>query len=254
MPRPIARVLLILPVLSAAVCLTASAQDLPSAVDEQVVHYTLGRSTTLYSAGDSTRPYVELGMAEPVWVVENGGRWARVRTRDGAHGQVLAAEISNVWLRISKARQTLYVYRGGELVKRLPVDMGYNFFADKEKRGNPNDPDHWRTPEGTFRIVSKNPRSQYHRALVLNYPTEEDAERGLADGLITVGEFRAIVDANRSFSVPPMGTQLGGWIEVHGNGTGQRSNWTQGCVAITDEEIDALWDLVHVGTPVVIER
>lgn len=254
MPNRPTRLLVLLPVLAAATAGIAAGQDAPYALDEQAVHYTLSRSTTLYSASDSTRPYVDLGMAEPVWVVENGGRWARVRTRDGAHGQVRSHEISNVWMRISKSRQTLFVYRGGDLMARLPIDMGYNFFADKEKRGNPNDPDHWRTPEGTFRVVSKNPRSQFYKAFVLNYPTEEDAERGLADGLISADEFRSIVQANRTFAVPPMGTLLGGWIEVHGNGTGQRSNWTQGCVAITDGEMDALWDLVHVGTPVVIER
>lgn len=233
---------------------SARAQSGPSATDDLAIHYTIGRSTVLYSTSDSTRAYLELGMREPVWVIENGGTWARVRTRDGAQGRLRASEISNVWIRISKAKQTVFVYRGDALEARIPADLGYNFFADKEKRGNENDPDHWRTPEGVFHVVSKNPRSQFHKALVLNYPNTEDAERGRSLNMISDSEYREIVAATRSFAVPPMGTPLGGWIELHGKGTGQRSNWTQGCVAIPDADMDRIWDSIHVGTPVVIER
>ena len=243
--------LLIWPLLSGG---DSAAQSGPSAPDDSAVHYTIGRGTVLYSTSDSTRPYLELGMREPVWVIENRGRWARVRTRDGAHGLLKASEISNVWIRISKSKQTVFVYRGDLLVARIPADLGHNFFADKEKRGNENEPDHWRTPEGVFHVVSKNPQSQFHKAFVLNYPNVEDAERGLRARLISDTDYQSIVAANRSFAVPPMGTPLGGWIEVHGRGTGQRSNWTQGCVAIPDTDMDRLWDSIHVGTPVVIER
>ena len=133
------------------------------------------------------------------------------------------------------------------------LDLGYNFFADKERRGNLADPDHWRTPEGQFFVANKNPHSQFYKAFVLNYPNAEDAERGLEDGLITQAQYDAIVQAEQSVTMPLMNTELGGYIEIHGNGTGNRNNWTQGCIAIADAEMDRLWNLIVVGTPVLID-
>jgi L,D-transpeptidase catalytic domain len=224
----------------------------PSA-DESVA-YTTERSSILYMDSDSTRPYLHLRFREPLIVREEVGRFARVRTMDGAHGLIEKERISNVWIRISKKSQTVFVYRGATLVERLPADLGYNFFSDKQKRGSSADPDHWRTPEGEFFIVSKNSASAYYKALVLNYPNAEDAERGLRDGLISEDEFEQIVEAENRFTIPPMGTDLGGFIEIHGEGTGRRSNWTQGCIAVQNEQIDRLWSMVQVGTPVLIER
>lgn len=218
------------------------------------VYYTVDRNVTLFHAGDTTRAYLHLGMREPVYVTDRNGGWSRVRTFDGANGQVRSGQLSNVWLRIVKSTQTLYVYAGSDLINTYPTDLGYNFFSDKEKRGSQADPDHWRTPEGTFFVSSKNASSQFHKALVLNYPNAEDGERGLREGLITEAEFAAIVEAEHSYANPPMSTNLGGWIEIHGDGTGKRSNWTQGCIALTNAQIDALWDRVRIGTPVVIEH
>ena len=160
--------------------------------------------------------------------------------------------LTNVWLRISKSSQTLFVYRGQHLIERIPTDLGYNFFSDKERRGSLADPDHWRTPEGEFYVAGKNAQSRYHKAFVLNYPNGEDAERGFEDGLITKEQFDAITAAERRFDMPPMNTALGGWIEIHGNGTGTRTNWTQGCVAIQNVQMDRLWDIIEIGTPVLI--
>lgn len=237
----------------AALALPRGADAQPEPGDADALHYAIRAGSTMYQASDSTRPYLALGLREPVVMLRNGGEWALVRTRDGANGLVHTAELSNTWILVSKSRQSVLVYRGAELVESIPADLGYNFFADKERRGSPNDPDHWRTPEGVFHVVHKNPRSQYYRALVLSYPNAEDAERGLRDSLITPSQYRAILEADRTFSMPPMGTPLGGWIEIHGRGTGQRANWTQGCVAIPDEAIDRIWPWVHVGTPVIIE-
>jgi hypothetical protein len=88
---------------------------------------------------------------------------------------------------------------------------------------------------------------------VLNYPTVEDADRGLKEGIISVAEHRQIAGAAEAHRPPPMGTALGGFIEIHGRGTGARTSWTRGCVAIPDTDIDRLWDIVKVGTPVVVD-
>ncbi len=220
---------------------------------ELPIYYTVDHGVTMYSPSDSTRPYLHLRFHEPVQMVENGGRWSRIRTMDGANGQVPNSVLSNVWLRISKRKQTLYVYRGSALITQYATDLGYNFFSDKERRGTTAEPDHWRTPEGEFYIVSKNPSSEFYRALVLNYPNGEDAERGKKNGLITDADYESIIQAHQEFRIPPMDTNLGGWIEIHGDGTGRRSNWTRGCIAVRNDQIDRLWDLVEIGTPVLID-
>ena len=239
----------------ALVTLTAS---LPAPVagqspEDAGLYYAVRSDATIYSRSDTTKPYVSLSLREPVYRTGGDSTWVEVKTADGARGLVRGTDISNVWIRISKKTQTLYVYRGDVLVRRLPADLGYNFFSDKVKRGSSDDPDHWRTPDGIFYVVRKNPASAFHRAFVLNYPNREDALRGLRDQLISNSEYRAIVMADSLFSMPPMNTSLGGFIEIHGDGTGRRANWTQGCIAIENASIDNLWDFIHVGTPVLIE-
>ena len=220
---------------------------------DPALYYTVEHGITMYSPADTTRPYLHLRFREQVNVIEKGVEWSQVRTLDGANGMVRTSQLSNVWLRISKESQTLFVYKGGALIAQYPTDLGYNFFADKEKRGAAAEPDHWRTPEGEFYVVSKNPQSEFYRALVLNYPNGEDAERGREAGLISEAEYETIKQADKLFRMPPMGTRLGGWIEIHGDGTGRRANWTHGCIAVLNDEIDRLWDLVDVGTPVLID-
>lgn len=217
------------------------------------LHHALKSQATVYLSPDSTKPYLRLGFHEPVYRLERDGSWCRIRTSDGARGYVKCSAISNVWIRVSKRDRAVHLYRGAELVKTIKADFGYNVFADKEQRGSLRERDHWRTPEGQFYVVNKNPRSKYYRALVLNYPTPEDAERGLKNGLITRSQHRAIVRAADRQQMPPMNTNLGGWIEIHGDGTGRSTNWTQGCVAVRNDAMDTLWRWVPVGTPVLIE-
>lgn len=218
-----------------------------------VPHYAVKQAVTVYSAPDSTRPYLHLRLREPVEILAERGAWYQIRTNDGATGFVYHKELSSAWIRVSKKDQTLYLYEGTRLVTKIPVDFGQNVFSDKERRGSLLNPDDWRTPTGVFFIARKNPRSQYYKALVLNYPNAEDAERGLQQEYISRAEYEAIVRAEEEIRMPPMNTALGGWIEIHGNGTGSRSNWTQGCVAVANPQMDFLWDRVHVGTPVLIE-
>jgi lipoprotein-anchoring transpeptidase ErfK/SrfK len=233
---------------------SAGAQMAQSSLQtETPLYYSVQRQATVFLQPDSTQPYLRLGLREPVFLLEEQGAWAYIRTQDGALGYVTAAAISNTWLRVSKSKRTVYFYRGHELVEALPADLSYNTFSDKQRRGSVREPDHWRTPEGVFYVVSKNPRSKFYKALVLNYPSAEDARSGLAEGVISKAEHDAIVRAEEALAMPPMHTALGGWIEIHGEGTGARSNWTQGCVALKNEDLDRLWGWVDVGTPVLVE-
>lgn len=217
------------------------------------LYYAVERDAIVYSAPDSSKPSFEIKMREPLFMLRDLGGWMQIRTQDGSVGYVSAHAVSNVWMRVSKKSRTLFVYRGTELVREIAADFGYNAFADKVKRGSVQEPDHWRTPDGVFYVVRKNPRSQFYKAFVLNYPTAEDAERGREENLISEAQYDAILRAEEEMRMPPMNTALGGYIEIHGHGTGAGVNWTQGCVAVHDHEIDQIWQLAQVGTPVLIE-
>lgn len=217
------------------------------------VFYALSANTDLYRSMTSDEAFASLGFQEPVSVLSFHGPWLHIRTGAGDVGYVRSAFMSDVWIRVVKSKKTVYVFRGEKLDSEIPADMAYNFFADKEERGDARRPDHWRTPEGRFYVVARNPNSQFHKAWVLNYPTPADADRGLRNGLITAAEAKQIHAAGAAFRPPPMGTALGGFIEIHGSGTGTRTSWTQGCVAIPNADMDRLWDIVKVGTPVIVE-
>ncbi len=221
--------------------------------DAKRLYYTIARDGMLHHAPSAAQPYLALPFREPLVMLERNPAWSKVRTRAGEQGYIPTGSISNTWIRVSKRRKAVYVYRGTELVRKLPADFGANVVSDKIRRGNVSSPDDWRTPEGTFFVVSKNPNSKFYKAFVLNYPNAEDAERGYREGLISKEQRDAIHRAEQQGLIPPMDTQLGGWIEIHGSGTGGGTNWTQGCIAIRNEQMDELWSLVHEGTPVITE-
>lgn len=236
----------------------AAASERPASVlrdaPDAQMHHIVNGSATLYRHADASLPLGTLSMRTPVQRLGcTSDGWCRIRTDGGRVGYVPQASVSNVWIRISKRDRRLYLYRGARLVDVMNADFGYNPFGDKQQRGSQQERDHWRTPNGAFFVVRKNPSSTFHKALVLNYPTADDARRGLQQGLISAAEHDAIVQAESDGTMPPMNTELGGWIEIHGDGTGAATTWTQGCVAIHNRDIDRLWWWVPVGTPVVIE-
>ena len=126
---------------------------------------------------------------------------------------------------------------------RIPVVVGKNP-ADKHREGD------LATPEGEFFICFKNPESQYHLFLGLSYPNVEDAERGLRDKLITQAEYGQIRDAITQKQCPPWKTALGGEVGLHG--PCPNVTWTHGCIAMTVEQIERLYDLLQIGDEVLI--
>jgi murein L,D-transpeptidase YafK len=114
-----------------------------------------------------------------------------------------------------------------------------------------------KTPLGKFRIGWTNGNTHYHRFLGLTYPDLPAADRALVDGRIDESQWQAIRQASVAGKVPSQKTPLGGMIGIHGIGAGDRGvhrdfNWTNGCVALTNEEIDELLQWVKIGTPVEI--
>ena len=114
-----------------------------------------------------------------------------------------------------------------------------------------------KTPLGKFRIGWITSNSRYHLFLGLTFPDLEAADRALQDGRIDEAQWQAIRRASVAGKTPPQNTPLGGNIGIHGVGEGdievhEQYNWTNGCVALTNAQIDQLVSWVKVGTPVEI--
>ena len=219
-------------------------------------YYVVAAGTVLRRAPAASAPAVEtLRLREGVRVLGDtlagGLHWHRVRF-GGSDGFLPAGSLSNVWVRVDKSDRTVYLYRGSDLVRELPADVAASE-GDKVRRSGLDERDQWRMPEGVFYVVGRNDRSSYYRAFVLSYPNPEHALRGLQDGIIDEATYQAIVRADADGASPPMGTPMGGMIEIHGSGSGRREAWTRGCVALRNVHMDDLWDMLQVGTPVVIE-
>ncbi len=114
-----------------------------------------------------------------------------------------------------------------------------------------------KTPLGNFRIGWIGKESRYYRFLGLTYPDMEAADRALQDGRINEEHWQQIRRAVQAGKTPPQNTPLGGLIGIHGVGSGdlevhREYNWTNGCVALTNAQIDVLFQWAKVGTPVEI--
>lgn len=193
-----------------------------------------------------------LRLRETALVMETRDGWSRASV-SGIEGWVPSDALSNIWIRIDKSERTTYVYAGNVLLRELPADVSANPEGDKNRRAARDEKHEQRIPEGTFYVARRFEESSYYLAFVLSYPTPDHAARGLDSGLISQGQYNAILSAHRDFREPPQGTRLGGLIEIHGSGSGRRRAWTRGCVALRNVHMDMLWEIVHVGTPVIIE-
>jgi murein L,D-transpeptidase YafK len=147
---------------------------------------------------------------------------------------------------VKKNQRLLQILDGERLVKEYKIALGFAPAGDKSTEGD------GRTPEGKFYIFTKNPESKFYLSLGLSYPNIEAARRGLKDQIISREEFDAIELAINEKRMPPQKTALGGEIYIHGGGV--ETDWTQGCVALKNEEIKEIFDLIPVGAEVKIEE
>jgi murein L,D-transpeptidase YafK len=147
-------------------------------------------------------------------------------------------------IEVFKSRRELQLCDGARVIKTYRVALGTNPVPAKQREGDRA------TPEGRYFICNKNPRSKYHLSLGISYPGPADARRGLAEGLISEAEHEAILAANAAGKVPPWNTRLGGEVFVHGSGS--KTDWTLGCVALENADIEELYPLIPVGTPINI--
>lgn len=113
------------------------------------------------------------------------------------------------------------------------------------------------TPVGNYRVTSIQPSSRYGIFIAINYPNREQVELARQAGRISATDYRRLLEADTSGATPPADTALGGNIGLHGLGAGdirvhQAMNWTRGCIALTNQQINELLPWLRVGTRVQI--
>ncbi|MEX0732026.1 MAG: L,D-transpeptidase [Aquisalimonadaceae bacterium] len=156
------------------------------------------------------------------------------------------------WLLVDTTSQHLVVYQGeAEIARYSSIAIGRNG-ASQDRFRNDNT-----TPLGEFRISWINHDSQYHIFLGFDFPTFDHASRAYAAGRLSLDDYLQISDAARLRRLPPQTTGLGGHIGIHGLGDADPdihriANWTRGCIALTDDEIRELAELVTIGTRVIV--
>lgn len=159
---------------------------------------------------------------------------------------------NELWVLVDDQEAALSVFRGNELVERFaPISLGRSGAKTQRIRGGNV------TPLGEFRINRFNYESQWRIFMSIDYPTPPHARMALEKGIYSQADYENYFDYYRRNGYPPQNTALGGAIGIHGLGRADpdihgRHHWTQGCVAVTNEQIDRLAELVGVGTRVVI--
>ena len=156
---------------------------------------------------------------------------------------------------VTKSTRELKLMKGNTVVKKYTISYGKGHGLTKRRIGDNN------TPTGRYRIVKFKPDSKFSFFMQLDYPNLLDAWYGYKDNIISSNDFKNIAVAFKNHDMPPQNTPLGGYIGIHGLGevsTEQlkihlRNNWTDGCIALKNEEINELKRYVSIGTPIIIK-
>lgn len=140
--------------------------------------------------------------------------------------EVPAQSITSV--HVKKADRVMRLSVGETVVRSYDIALGFNPIGHKLRRGD------GRTPEGRYRIDRRNPRSAFHLSLGISFPSRDDIAR-----------------ARRA------GRDPGDNIFIHGTPNGRTApmpgDWTAGCIAVSNPEMEEIWALVPLGCPILIE-
>ncbi len=133
---------------------------------------------------------------------------------------------------VDKMAHQCMLLKDGKVVDRFNAELSLNWIGHKKQQGDMT------TPEGIYKITRKikNKETKYYKALLLNYPNDNDL---------------ALFEKHKQQGVLSASANIGGLIEIHGDG-GKGKDWTEGCVALSNKDIDKLFAMVSAGTPVTI--
>lgn len=149
-----------------------------------------------------------------------------------ANGIETSRKTGSTVLIVDKMERLCYVYTKGKLTHTFNMELGANWMGDKMLSGDKT------TPEGIYKVVKKkgNGQTKYYKVLLLNYPNADDQKR---------------FKENKAKGLVPKNATIGNLIEIHGDG-GKGLDWTDGCVALNNNDMDKLFALTSDNTPVII--
>lgn len=147
-------------------------------------------------------------------------------------------------IRVHKGLRTVEFWVDGARVRTFRAALGGAPVGDKERQGDS------RTPEGEFYVAWKNPKSQFHLFLGLSYPMPRHARAGRRAGRVKGSVVQRVRRAVKKRGIPPQRTPLGGYVGLHGGGAGP--DWTLGCIALSDADIEWLYARVRRGDRIVV--
>ncbi|PWT77239.1 MAG: hypothetical protein C5B59_04505 [Bacteroidetes bacterium] len=145
----------------------------------------------------------------------------------------------NIYIIVSKSDYELKVYDQDGWYATYPVVFGSKSLDDKMMEGDR------KTPEGSYHIASKRPHQKWDKMMVLDFPTQID-----------LAKFKE----RKTKGLIPKNAKIGGGIAIHGTwphddiAVDLYQNWTNGCIALKNEDVDELFDIVQIGTPVTINK
>jgi murein L,D-transpeptidase YafK len=166
---------------------------------------------------------------------------------------VSVSAADDVWLLVDTTGLKIEVKKGERTVDTIhDIAIGRGGAGYKTHRGDDI------TPFGDYRIGWVGQRSSFRRFFGLTYPNAQDARAALIKGIISKDTYERIVEANESNQIPPQNTPLGGQIGIHGLGAANEKihrsmNWTHGCIAMTNNQIDHLSRYLEPGMVVKIK-
>lgn len=128
-------------------------------------------------------------------------------------------------VQVHKADRMLYLLHNDQVLESYNVALGGAPIGDKQFEGDN------KTPEGAYYITHRNPRSQYHLSLGISYPNDADRAEAVA-----------------------LGRPVGGDIFIHGGPIAKtsRRDWTAGCIAVSDRQIEEIYSMIKPGTPIFL--
>lgn len=138
-----------------------------------------------------------------------------------------AAQPSVTAIVVYKSRRQLYLMHGPDIVKLYKIDLGNTPSGAKTRQGD------GKTPEGLYHISGKNPQSRFHLSLRVSYPDRQDRARARRAGVSPGGDIYI--------------HGMGQWRNYHG------TDWTEGCIAVADKDIEDIFSRIRVGTPILIK-
>ena len=154
---------------------------------------------------------------------------------------------NGIWIDVDTSTHTLSVMQGNA-IQTVFKNVAIGRYGTTWSKMTKDD----KTPLGRFRVGWINEKSRYYRFFGLNYPNLDTAKRALDENRINEETWLSILEAKSMGKTPPQNTPLGGHIGIHGIGRGDQEiheeyNWTNGCIALTNAQIDQLGKWIKPG-------